>query len=37
MAKTFDFINSNVEVSGGKLESDQTYVPGFLPKEPILP
>ncbi|HEV2573180.1 MAG TPA: ABC transporter substrate-binding protein [Beijerinckiaceae bacterium] len=37
MAKTFDFINSNVEVAGGKLEADQTYVPGFLPKTPILP
>lgn len=37
MARTFDFINSNVEISGGKLQADQTYVSGFLPKEPILP
>ncbi|MBR1222368.1 ABC transporter substrate-binding protein [Bradyrhizobium sp. U87765 SZCCT0131] len=37
MAKTFDFINANVQVNGGKLEANQTYVPGFMPKTPILP
>lgn len=36
-AKTFEFINANVPISGGKLEADQTYVPNFLPSPPILP
>jgi NitT/TauT family transport system substrate-binding protein len=37
MARTFDFINSNVQVAGGKLEASQTFVPGFLPTPPIMP
>ncbi|QOZ52527.1 ABC transporter substrate-binding protein [Bradyrhizobium sp. CCBAU 53338] len=36
-AKTFAFINSNVQVTGSKLEADQVYEPGFTPKPPILP
>lgn len=37
MAKTFEFINSNVEIPTGKLQASDTYVSGFLPKTPILP
>jgi NitT/TauT family transport system substrate-binding protein len=37
MEKTFEFINANVQVTGGKLEASQTYVPGFTPAKPILP
>jgi len=37
MEKTFEFINANVPVSGGKIEAAEIYVAGFQPQPPILP
>ncbi|MGW1420867.1 hypothetical protein ACWAT4_12235 [Bradyrhizobium manausense] len=36
LAKAFDFINFNVQVTGSKLDAAQTYATGFLPQTPIL-
>ncbi|MEO7402054.1 MAG: ABC transporter substrate-binding protein, partial [Burkholderiales bacterium] len=37
MARTVDFINSNVQVEGKKLTVDDIYRDGFLPTDPIRP
>jgi len=37
MQGTFDFINNNVDIAGGKLDATTVYVPGFLPQPPFLP
>lgn len=37
MARTVDFINTNVEVAGKKLTVDDIYRDGYLPQEPVKP
>jgi hypothetical protein len=37
MARTVDFINNNVEVTGRKLSVEDVYREGYLPAPPIRP
>ena len=37
MARSVDFMNNNVEISGRKLTVDEIFRPGYLPSPPIRP